>query len=141
MSSNPSVEELACAWYWGSTLGTRYHQLMHSNEPPLEADLTVVNLAISAIDTRLSSLDDEITCLNVIKARLELLEEERHTFATRRKQNLAIFSPLRRMPAEVLAEIFLLTLPPAYVRQRGTFRIAKSPWVSTFVCSRWRAVS
>ncbi|KAJ7498230.1 hypothetical protein B0H11DRAFT_1999113, partial [Mycena galericulata] len=54
--------------------------------------------------------------------------------------NKGIVSPLRRMPPEVLGEIFSWTLPLP-VETWSCSRLDESPWVLTHICSRWRAIS
>ncbi|KAJ7230270.1 hypothetical protein GGX14DRAFT_410316 [Mycena pura] len=127
-----SREEPRC---WNAIPGTRYHQLLHSNEAPLESELADIETASSDLDARLALLD-EITRL---KARVEQLEEERLAIGTRRQRNRASLSPLRRIPPEVLAEVFLWSLPPGC----GDYNldVKKSPGVLTHVCSRWRTVA
>ncbi|KAJ7230267.1 hypothetical protein GGX14DRAFT_582649 [Mycena pura] len=124
---------------WNVIPGTRHHQLLHSNEAPLESELADIETASSDLDAHLALLDDEIARL---KARVEQLEEERLAIGTRRQRNHAILSPLRRIPPEVLVEVFLCSLPPEYVDyNRGRYDIKESPWVLTHVCSRWRTVA
>ncbi|KAJ7230273.1 hypothetical protein GGX14DRAFT_410330, partial [Mycena pura] len=124
---------------WNVIPGTRHHQLLHSNEAPLESELADIETASSDMDAHLALLDDEIARL---KARVEQLEEERLAIGTRRQRNHAILSPLRRIPPEVLAEVFLWSLPPSYVDyERGRYDVKESPWVLTHVCSRWRAIA
>ncbi|KAJ7483482.1 hypothetical protein FB451DRAFT_991164, partial [Mycena latifolia] len=51
-------------------------------------------------------------------------------------------SPLRRMPPELLGEIFSWTLPSVQeALGRRRFQDKHSPWVFTQVCHRWRAVA
>ncbi|KAJ7230268.1 hypothetical protein GGX14DRAFT_692091 [Mycena pura] len=128
-----SKEEPCC---WSVIPGTRLHQLLHSNEAPLESELADIETALSDLDARLALLDDEIARL---KAWVEQLEEEHLAIGTRRQCNRAVLSPLRRIPPEVLAEVFLWSLPPIY----GDYNldVKQSPWVLTHVCSRWRTVA
>ncbi|KAJ7140393.1 hypothetical protein C8R46DRAFT_1320308 [Mycena filopes] len=51
-------------------------------------------------------------------------------------RNAAILSPLRRMPTEMLSEIFSLTLA-----SDGRTNIKDSPWTLSHTCSRWRAIA
>src|ERR1700761_2942794 len=124
---------------WNVIHGPRYLRLLRSNEAPLESELSNIETASSDMDLRLAFLDDEIARLG---ARVEHLEEERIKIRTRLKHNRAILSPLRRMPPEVLAEVFLWSLPPGYVNSnRGRYDVKDSPWVLTHICSYWRAVA
>ncbi|KAJ7648314.1 hypothetical protein DFH06DRAFT_574746 [Mycena polygramma] len=90
--------------------GARHHQLLNSNEVPQDAEAPFIQSVTSRIALRLSSLDAEIS---QVRDRLTELEEERASISDFHTQNRAILSPLRRMPSEVLSEIFGWTLPTA----------------------------
>ncbi|KAJ7749272.1 hypothetical protein DFH07DRAFT_829073 [Mycena maculata] len=85
-------------------------------------------------------LDDEMSRL---RERLQRLEEERASLAGHYERLKAILSPLRRMPAELLGEIFSWTLPPdaEALRRGGRLKLKDSPLVLTWTSSRWRAVA
>ncbi|KAF7345503.1 ABC protein [Mycena venus] len=119
-------------------LGKRHRALLNSNEAPVDSDVAIVKLAISKNDARLASLDSEIARLREL---LEQLEEERVSLLSDRTQNQAILSPLRKMPPEVLGDIFFWTLPSLRVaRATGTY-ITHSPWVLIHVSRRFREVA
>ncbi|KAJ7691964.1 hypothetical protein B0H17DRAFT_1010809, partial [Mycena rosella] len=118
--------------------GTRHHGLLTSNEVPLEPDLLAVNSVISKTDARLAWLDTEILRL---QDRLKELEEERTALSSFRAQNNAILSPLRRMPPEVLGEIFAWTLPSVKDALERGFSVGRSPWVLGQINSPWRSVA
>ncbi|KAF8211088.1 hypothetical protein K438DRAFT_1808786 [Mycena galopus ATCC 62051] len=105
--------------------GTRHHTLLNTNEPLEDSDITSIH----------STPTD---------ARLRLLEEERallSSYLTRNKALLEV-APLRRMPSELLGQIFLSALSSIADDLRvGGFDMARSPWVLTHVSSRWRAVA
>ncbi|KAJ7113985.1 hypothetical protein C8R44DRAFT_560379, partial [Mycena epipterygia] len=70
------------------------------------------------------------------------LEEEHASLASYYTQNKGILSPLRRMPPEVLAEIFSWTLPWVHdAMGRWRFDAKSCPWVLTHICGRWRQVA
>ncbi|KAJ7654672.1 hypothetical protein DFH06DRAFT_1416513 [Mycena polygramma] len=117
--------------------GTRHHILMKSNEPPLDSDVVVVQSVISEADERLAWLANEISQL---RDRLQRLEEEQVSLSSFRAQNSTILSPLRRMPPELLSEIFAWTLP-SVKQKRRKLRIMDSPWVFTHVSRHWRAIA
>ncbi|KAF7364378.1 hypothetical protein MSAN_01098500 [Mycena sanguinolenta] len=79
------------------------------------------------------TLDAEISR---IQDHLRDLQEKRTGLATLHSQHTGILSPLRRMPPEILYEIFSWTVP-----LRDVFRAEKSPWILTRVCSGWRAIA
>ncbi|KAJ7122999.1 hypothetical protein C8R44DRAFT_981238 [Mycena epipterygia] len=97
----------------------RHHELLTTNEPPDDAELAFIRAVISKTHARMAYLDTEIS-------RLQQLEEERAALSTYHSQNIAILSPLRRIPPEVLCEIFLWTLPSAHeaLRHRSRWRAA-----------------
>ncbi|KAJ6455155.1 hypothetical protein C8R45DRAFT_881721 [Mycena sanguinolenta] len=90
---------------------------------------------MTARSARLVCLEAEISRL---KDRLQQLEAEHAALSKNNSQNTTCLPPLRRIPFEILAEIFSWTLPP---RSEGPLGINKSPWLLTHVCSHWRAVA
>lgn len=119
--------------------GTRHCTLLNSSEPPDHSDLPLIHSVISKTDARLACLDDEIAKL---RETLEQLEKDRMSLWNYRTRNTAILSPLRRMPTELLGEIFLRSLPSLHDQwKRNRLDIANSPWVLTRISRRWRAVS
>ncbi|KAJ7607887.1 hypothetical protein FB45DRAFT_947178 [Roridomyces roridus] len=119
--------------------GTRLHTLLHSNEPPNWPEIPAIQAATLETEQRLASLEEEIQRL---QNRLLQLDTERTRLREHHNRNKNILSPLRRMPSEMLSEIFLWTLPAI---DEGMFRekfdVGSVPWVLTHVCSRWRAVA
>ncbi|KAF8211000.1 hypothetical protein K438DRAFT_1530063, partial [Mycena galopus ATCC 62051] len=112
---------------------------LNSNELPEDSDSTFIRSVISKTDAYLASLDDEISKL---QEKLRQLEDERASLANYRTRNAAILSPIRRMPPEVLGEIFLWTLPAIDdILRVGRFDMSRSPWLLTRISGRWRAVS
>ncbi|KAJ7609138.1 hypothetical protein FB45DRAFT_375634 [Roridomyces roridus] len=114
----------------------RLQQLAKSNEPPNDSETAFLRAVIPNTAARLTCLEDEISQL---KERLELLETERAEVTNYHSSNAAILSPLRRMPSELIAEIFSWSLPTAD-EMRGP-DVKKSPWVLAQVGSRWRKIS
>ncbi|KAJ7607904.1 hypothetical protein FB45DRAFT_1039974 [Roridomyces roridus] len=84
--------------------GTRHYILLHSNEPPDSSDIPFIQSTSSRIGARLAVLDEEL-------ARLSQLAAERAALLAYDTQNKAVLSPVRRVPNEILYEIFLRTLP------------------------------
>ncbi|KAJ7691978.1 hypothetical protein B0H17DRAFT_551689 [Mycena rosella] len=122
------------------TSRTPHHaQLLNSNEVPTESDVLMVKSEISETDERLVCLDDQILRL---RDRLKELEEEHVALSSYRAQHYGIISPLRRMPSEVLGEIFLCTLPSVHARGRTTLSNSpwRIPWLLSQISGRWRAI-
>ncbi|KAJ6459878.1 hypothetical protein C8R45DRAFT_879533 [Mycena sanguinolenta] len=112
----------------------RFVQLASTNEPPREPELSLLQPIVQKTSARLASLEAEISRL---QDRMRELEEERTGLSMQHAQNTRILSPLRRMPLEILGEIFSRTLPAI----EDIFDTETCPWVLTRVCSSWRAVA
>ncbi|KAJ7693156.1 hypothetical protein B0H17DRAFT_1010253 [Mycena rosella] len=77
-----------------------------------------------------------------LRDRLKQLEQEHAALSTYRRQSAAILSPLRRIPPEVLGEIFSWILPSVPdALDRRKFDANVSPWVLTQISGRFRAVA
>ncbi|KAJ7483492.1 hypothetical protein FB451DRAFT_1364403 [Mycena latifolia] len=115
----------------------RHQEVLSTNEAPEGAELTFIREVVSKTDAKLADVKKEISRL---QNRIQQLQDERASLAIYRAQNTAVLSPLRRMPPEVLGEIFSWTLPSIDEGSRK-FHKSHSPWVLTQVCNRWRAVA
>ncbi|KAJ7239597.1 hypothetical protein B0H12DRAFT_1056600, partial [Mycena haematopus] len=122
-----AAEELDCS------PGTRHHALLNSNEVPLDSEVPIIKAAIAKVDASLACIDEEIMQL---QSRLKQLEAERDRLSSYRTQSSAILSPLRRMPPEILGEIFSWTIPQDIRREEGY-----SPWFLTHISRRWREIA
>ncbi|KAJ7239603.1 hypothetical protein B0H12DRAFT_1135995 [Mycena haematopus] len=111
--------------------GTRHHALLNSNEVPQDSEVPMINSAISKIDASLACIDVELVQLH---SRLKQLEAERDRLSSYRTQSCAILSSLRRMPPEILGEIFLWTIPTLPDRRY-------SPWFLTHISRHWRQIA
>ncbi|KAJ6543635.1 hypothetical protein DFH09DRAFT_825774, partial [Mycena vulgaris] len=110
-----------------------------TNEPPEGAELIFIRSAVSKTGGSLDSLETEISQL---RDRLVQLEGEHASLSTYHSQNIAILSPVRRLPPEVLCEIFSWTLPPVHEAfEHSKLGVKVSPWVLTHISRRWRAVA
>ncbi|KAJ6463881.1 hypothetical protein C8R45DRAFT_502323 [Mycena sanguinolenta] len=119
------------------TPGTRHYTLLDTNEPPEDSELMFIRSVVAETNTRLTRLDDEISTL---QEKLAELEDKRTALLSYRTRNTAILSPLRRIPPEVLAEIFSWTLPSLTDALKIGSDTAQSPWLLARISSRWRAV-
>ncbi|KAF7336510.1 F-box domain-containing protein [Mycena sanguinolenta] len=112
----------------------RLAQLSASDEPPGTLSCPSCDPSSKKTSKRLTLLDEEIPRL---KDRLQELETERTALSESHAQNIRILSPLRRIPAEILGEIFSWSLPSHW----DVLDVRNCPWVLTHVCRRWRAVA
>ncbi|KAJ7748334.1 hypothetical protein B0H16DRAFT_1725520 [Mycena metata] len=120
---------------------TRREFLLNTNELPLDIECPSVQSTISRLRRRLSHHDKSISRL---RAQLTQLEEERVSIATDLSRNMGIISPLRRMPPEIILEIFGWTLPSEQETVKHSTinaTMQDSPWSLGRICSRWRTVA
>ncbi|KAJ7208771.1 hypothetical protein B0H12DRAFT_993833, partial [Mycena haematopus] len=103
---------------------------LNSDEVPLDSEIPIIKSGFSKIDAALACIDEEIMQLH---SRLKQLEAERGRLSSYRAQSCAILSPLRRMPPEILGEIFSWTIPKAFLPGERY-----SPWFLTHISRRWR---
>jgi hypothetical protein len=91
---------------------------------------------ISAAQADISRLDGEITRLQVV---LDGLTNKRDALQTYTHSHTALVAPIRRLPPEVLSEIFLRYNDKnslSYLQRLNT-----APLLLGSVCSRWRAIA
>ncbi|KAJ7483580.1 hypothetical protein FB451DRAFT_1170171 [Mycena latifolia] len=91
--------------------------LLAINEPPQDSNLHLIDSVAAKTGDRFACLGHDVTT----SGSAEALEEEHASVSAYRMQNAAILSPIRRIPPEVLAEIF----PGRFRRPDG-----ESVWVS-----------
>ncbi|KAK7031599.1 ABC protein [Favolaschia claudopus] len=115
----------------------RLETLNKSNESPEESELGLIHSVISCADARIAFLDNEIP---KIRAKLMKFEEERASLIDHRQRNQAILSPLRRLPPELLGDIFSWTFSPLAESWGRHESMADTPWVLSHVCRRWRDI-
>ncbi|KAJ7777054.1 hypothetical protein B0H16DRAFT_947202 [Mycena metata] len=120
--------------------GSRHCSLLNSNVAALDSDVDIIRERVFVIDTRLTNIKNAIARLEQTKKQLE---EEYASVLNLRTRTKAILSPLRRIPSEILSEIFSWTLPGAQdlLRRHQKMCITTSPWVLTHISNRWRSVA
>ncbi|KAJ6475583.1 hypothetical protein C8R45DRAFT_1010413 [Mycena sanguinolenta] len=111
----------------------RIAHLSSTNEPPLDADLSVIHSILEKTNAGLVSLDGEISR---VQDHLRHLQEKRAGLSTLHSQHTReSFTPQTTAFRDPLRNIFLDSAP------RAVFSTQKSPWVLVCVCSSWRAVA
>ncbi|KAJ7607852.1 hypothetical protein FB45DRAFT_702388, partial [Roridomyces roridus] len=100
---------------------------------PQESETPLIHSFMAELDGRLASFDVEILR---VREQLARLEDGRTVLLDLRRRTKPILSSIRRIPPEILAEIF-----KAAGTSRSRFILANTLWVLTHVCSRWRAIA
>ncbi|KAJ7689300.1 hypothetical protein B0H17DRAFT_1180302 [Mycena rosella] len=108
----------------------RLAHLLESNDPPLDSD-------ISSIRRIISDSQDRRDALNIQLGLMSKLIAERDEMAECVRRHTAVLSAARRVPAEIVGEIFAATLP--WTRRLGEATVTCAPWRLANVCRSWRA--
>ncbi|KAJ7451972.1 hypothetical protein FB451DRAFT_698806 [Mycena latifolia] len=117
----------------------RLQELQNSNESPLDSERPFIESVVCQLRGRLSRRDVEISRL---RARIAQLEEECAGLESEISRNTSILSPIRRIPNEILSEIFPLALPSHQEAiESDGFDVQDTPWSLGQICGQWRAVA
>ncbi|KAJ7609127.1 hypothetical protein FB45DRAFT_1039282 [Roridomyces roridus] len=120
----------------------RTRALLSSNEPPELSEAQTLQSHISEIEIQLASLRKEAAESPPSPERRAQVKTKRAALVRSRKEHQTILSPLRRMPMEMLGEIFRWTLPcptqvmfpqPCHPMAPTPKLVDLSPWVLTHV--------
>ncbi|KAJ7618177.1 hypothetical protein DFH06DRAFT_1483408 [Mycena polygramma] len=103
-------------------------RLLTSTEAPLDSEIRAVRAIVVDGQQQIDALDAQITG---VRAKLAQLVHRRDETAERVRRHRAILAPLRRVPMELLCEIFAMTLP-------GDDTAGKPPWYLGHICRSWR---
>ncbi|THU96185.1 hypothetical protein K435DRAFT_664919, partial [Dendrothele bispora CBS 962.96] len=119
---------------------SRFQSVLHTNHVPSPSEITEIRDLLRAPEQELMQIDAEIAKLQSQVAKLQSRRVILDTFVTAHR---ALLSPIRRIPNEILAEVFVMCLPQSvqssiYYPSTG---VDKAPLIFTRVCKTWRTVS
>ncbi|KAJ7237971.1 hypothetical protein C8J57DRAFT_1193807, partial [Mycena rebaudengoi] len=107
-------------------------RLIHSNQPPTCVERLQIESGIRSSDVALAEIDKQIL----------KLKSQRKSTSTLRAAMQAVLSLVRRLPPEILAEIFLLCRNnDLRWRRYSVLDPRQAPLVLGQICSHWRVVS
>ncbi|KAK0230602.1 hypothetical protein IW262DRAFT_1291684 [Armillaria fumosa] len=137
-----------------------FTRITNSNDPPLPAESATIRGLIAEQTSRVSALQTQVAHLeayrqdllaqvSTVADKIAALERERERVAQAIQEQKRLLSPVRRLPPEVLALIFLETIvfpikrtPSASESEWWDIELAESPmWAIEQVCRQWRRVS
>ncbi|KAK0482039.1 hypothetical protein EDD18DRAFT_1201728 [Armillaria luteobubalina] len=137
-----------------------FTRIANSNDPPLPAESAAIRGLITEQTNRVSALETQRTHLeayrqallaqaSTVADKIAALERERERVTQDIQEHKRLLSPVRRLPPEVLALIFLESIvfpikrtPSASESEWWDIELAESPmWVIEQVCRQWRRVS
>ncbi|KAJ7658699.1 hypothetical protein DFH06DRAFT_990172 [Mycena polygramma] len=102
---------------------------------PSDQELREIRAFLTESRTQLGCLDSEI---KVVAARLDQLKSERHLLTEEIATHSSFTAPIRRIPQEMLQEIFLGCLP---TDRNAPIDIREAPLLIGRICRNWRIVS
>ncbi|KAJ7656026.1 hypothetical protein DFH06DRAFT_1473762 [Mycena polygramma] len=107
--------------------------LMRSNNPPSDVEIPVLHNFTANARRRVEALDGRI---GILKAAMERLTSERDNLAGQVEQCRHVLSPIRRVPPELICEIFSWTLP--CTRSVADSTVTHAPWYLGHISRPWR---
>ncbi|KAF8886244.1 hypothetical protein CPB84DRAFT_1787769 [Gymnopilus junonius] len=113
----------------------RLVHLLNVNEPPSESDIHEMEDLLPTPLLELSEIDKEISS---IENRLKTLKERREEVQRSVDDYRRILSPIRRLPNDILHEIFLHCLPQ---NRNPIMTSSEAPLLLSRVSSKWRSVA
>ncbi|KAJ7255887.1 hypothetical protein B0H12DRAFT_964781, partial [Mycena haematopus] len=119
---------------FASKLGTNYC--------PLDEEVCEIEALLVRSRSRLQDLDDRIADLQKVTAIdeqvIDELTEERTSIRTYVDAHRALLSPVRRLPLDMLQEIFVACLP---THRNCVMSASEPPVLLGHICSSWRSIS
>ncbi|KAF7372538.1 F-box domain-containing protein [Mycena venus] len=111
--------------------------LLQSNDPPQESQIPLIRDIISDDQNRIILMDAEIFALETqihnLNANLAQSLQKRNDAAVHAHQHRSILSPIRRVPPELICEIFEIL----HDGKAGT----RPPWSFGHICRSWRHIA
>lgn len=114
---------------------TSIDHYLGTNYAPNIDEIKEVKLCISGKLQRLQAIKDEAALLEL---RIECLHEESAEIQASIDGHLALLSPIRQLPVELLPQIFIACLP---TDRNPTMCNDEAPMLLTVICSHWRRVA
>ncbi|KAF7968253.1 hypothetical protein HWV62_31551 [Athelia sp. TMB] len=109
--------------------------LLKSNHPPTLEEEALTHTVLNRIRSDIAAIDGEIARARAV---VDGLLCKREAMEAKLNEHARIFSTLRRVPPEILSQIFLFCLSGRPVEPHDYFT---APRVLGLVCNRWRYVA
>ncbi|KAJ6592465.1 hypothetical protein B0H19DRAFT_909005, partial [Mycena capillaripes] len=110
--------------------------LLATNDPPTEAGIPLIRDFISHGALRVDALNAQI---DLLRAAMDRLIAERNDMADRVQKYPIILSPIRRVPSELVCEIFRWTLP--HTKTVAGKAVEQPPWYLGHISRPWRDIA
>ncbi|KIM41316.1 hypothetical protein M413DRAFT_146373 [Hebeloma cylindrosporum] len=116
-------------------LKPEFAALLQNNDVPSESTILEVTKSLKVPLTQLQEVEAEIQRLGQL---METLETKRQSIQKIINDHNVILSPVRRLPPDVLHEIFFHCLP---TNHNPVMTSSESPLLLTRICSSWRGIA
>ncbi|KAJ7437447.1 hypothetical protein B0H11DRAFT_2294311 [Mycena galericulata] len=113
-------------------ISSRLIHLLESNDVPVDGEIPVIRAIISHNQARVTALNAQLEALGT---RMEQIEKERDEIEDTVRKQTTVISPVRRVPPELISEIF--SLMPC-TRRRADRTVNCPPWRLGHICRSWR---
>lgn len=118
--------------------------LCFSNECPSESEAVQILPLQRSLDHRIAQHTEVMKILregirdvvDIFHAAIDQVHEDQRKAIEERKAYGCVLAPVRRLPTEILFEIFQLFVGQGY----AVFNVRRGPWVLGKVCKRWRTI-
>ncbi|KAK0446986.1 uncharacterized protein EV420DRAFT_1647878 [Desarmillaria tabescens] len=110
---------------------SRFEELSSCNDAPLDSERTTLETVVREGEANLSSLPRRIAAA---RETLQILLKEQTGTVKRITDAKVLLNPVRRLPADVLIDIFTECLP----EDMDSLDTKSTPWALSQVCASWR---
>ncbi|KAF8888081.1 hypothetical protein BD779DRAFT_1440283, partial [Infundibulicybe gibba] len=122
---------------------SRHQQILRTNNVPTYSDAGDIRKTLSTANSDIQRLDSEIARVELILEELKASRADARRFAD---EHRAALSPLRKVPPEILSEIFsacmaLRPTPSTIGKRHDSCQVRDFPWIFGQVCGRWRDIA
>ncbi|KIM41496.1 hypothetical protein M413DRAFT_72067, partial [Hebeloma cylindrosporum] len=116
-------------------LKPEFKALLQSNDVPSALTILEVKESLKAPLNELKEVEEELRRLGEL---IKVMKTKRQRLQETINDHNIILSPARRLPRDVLHEIFLHCLP---VHHNPVIKSSQAPLLLTQICSSWRAIA
>ncbi|KAJ7730696.1 hypothetical protein DFH07DRAFT_162242 [Mycena maculata] len=117
------------------TMESPFKDILHTNAVPSDADCQTIRDFLVGPREEMAALTDEIAAL---RALLDERTSKRAVLDEFVAAHLALVSPVRRLPADIIRDIFVASLPSG---QNSTIAEQDAPLLLCHICRAWRSLA
>ncbi|THU90870.1 hypothetical protein K435DRAFT_246391 [Dendrothele bispora CBS 962.96] len=112
-----------------------FYHLLETNHAASRAETEHILEFLRLPEQELQNVNEEITRLDTLLNALRSRREKLVSYIHKHRQ---LLSPIRRLPAEIIAELFTFCLPATHPPTRD---LSEPPLLLTLVCKQWREIA